>query len=95
MPKGDFKHNSHTWQFLKKANRENWDPKLIAEFHQSRLERYAAARGISEDRAIMLLIGMQKDGRNIAEHMSNVIGDDHLEYIQALVSLGENPMHIR
>lgn len=95
LPQGNFKHNSHTWKFLEKASKENWDPKLIAEYHQSRLERYASARSISEDRAILTLMAMQKDGINVAEHMSAVIGEDHLVYIQTLVNLGENPMHIR
>jgi len=95
MPQGQFKHNSHTWQFLEKASEQNWDPKLISELHQLRLERYASTRGINEDRAIMQLMAMQKEGRNVAEHISAVIGVDHLEYIQTLVNLGENPMHIR
>lgn len=92
---GPFKHNSHTWQFLEKASMENWDPKMISDLHQHRLEKYASIRGISEHKAIMQLMGMHAEGRNVAEHMSAVIGEDHLVYIQTLVNLGENPMHIR
>lgn len=68
---------------------------MIQNYHQERLEKYAQVKEISVDKAIHRIMMMQKNGVNIAEHMSLVIGVKHQVYKDTLRKLGENHEYIR
>lgn len=74
---------------------DTWDPVMIAELHQIRLKKFAKAKELSEDKAIHELIEIHRRGHNMAEYLSMTIGEDHLNYMQSLVRLGETAAHIR
>ena len=67
----------------------------IAKIHSDRLQRYLAVSKQSYDDTIFELIALHRSGKNMALHISNVIGDLHSTYTNKLTSLGEVPMFIQ
>lgn len=63
--------------------------------HTSRLNKYADVIGISSEKAVVRLIHLHRQGVNIAEHISNIIGANHTDYMNKLKSLGEKNKFIR
>lgn len=68
---------------------------IIQDIHQSRLERFMAIKQMTIDQATYHLIDLHRKGMNIALHMSDVINDDHSEYVECLFQLGEYKEFIR
>jgi len=78
------------------------DHDAVAKIHSDRYERYRnklyshlATTTLRDDKAVANLQMMQKDGVNVAAHMSRVIGDSHEEYVRNLLALGEPSFLIR
>lgn len=67
----------------------------IQELHNSRLLKYAETIDVPFENAIVRLIHLHKKGVNIAEHISKIIGVNHVEYIRELHQLGEYTFFIR
>jgi hypothetical protein len=93
--KMDPKHNSHTWDTIRKLAKEGWAPKSIQEYHNFRLQAYSSKTRLPKEAVVTLLLSKHKAGVNIATHISEVIGENHFDYVQQLINLGENPMFIR
>jgi hypothetical protein len=67
----------------------------IAQIHSDRLDRYLEVSKKSYDDAIFDLIAFHRSGKNMALHISSVIGDLHSTYVKKLTALGEVPMFIQ
>ena len=68
---------------------------IIQDIHQQRLEKFALAKYMAMDVAVLLLIDLHRKGYNIALHISETINEDHSEYIKCLSQLGEYEDFIR
>lgn len=78
-----------------KAPRFEYISTAIQDYHTDRLKAYCAAVGRKESIVIDELIMMHRSGLNIAERMSEAIGENHEQYQIKLADMGEQSYFIR
>lgn len=67
----------------------------VQDYHTKRLKAYCKAVGRREGIVIDELIMMHRAGLNIAERMSEAIGENHEDYQIKLADMGEKSIFIR
>lgn len=69
---------------------------LVDDLHDRRFKAYRKIKGHTKmDQTMGDLIKLHRQGLNIALHVSEVIGEDHTEYMRTLRLLGEDRSVIR
>jgi hypothetical protein len=61
----------------------------LADYHSERIKKFAAIRGVSENRAIDILINVHRKTRKMDEFLSQQIGEEHNKYLIRVAELGD------
>lgn len=78
-----------------KDKRFDYISTAIQDYHDSRLKAYSKAVDRKEGIVVNELLMMHRRGINIAERISEAIGEDHEQYQIKLFNMGENSIFIR